>query len=267
MAAANKTVEKLCALIKDTSYCVALTGAGVSTLSGIRDFRGKNGLYKEMDAEKIFDIDYFYRDPSFYYSQAKDFIYNLEEKRPSVVHTVLGTLEAKGLVKAVITQNIDLLHTKGGSKRVIEIHGSPQVHYCPGCQSSSAAEEAALGGSDAIKAGGFMGFEEAAAIVREGGMPRCSCGRALKPAITFFGENLPVKALSAAEAEAEKAGLMLVLGTSLSVFPAAGLPRLTLRRGGKIVIVNDMETPMDRYAVMRFSDLATVFEAIKTVFT
>jgi NAD-dependent deacetylase len=266
MAADTKAFEELCTLITNASHCIALTGAGVSTLSGIRDFRGKNGLYNEMDAEKIFDLDYFYRDPSFYYSHAKDFIYNLEEKQPSIVHTVLGMLEAKGFVKAVVTQNIDLLHTKGGSKRVIEIHGSPQVHYCPGCQSSAAAEEAALGGSDAIKAGGFMGFDEAAAIVREGGMPRCSCGRVLKPAITFFGESLPVKALSAAETEAEKTDLMLVLGTSLSVFPAAGLPQLTIRAGGKIVIVNDMKTSMDRYAVMGFSDLGTVFEAIRAFF-
>jgi NAD-dependent deacetylase len=258
--------DELYALIKNATYCVALTGAGVSTLSGIRDFRGKNGLYKEMDAEKIFDIDYFFRDPSFYYSHAKDFIYDLEKKRPSIVHTVLGALEAKGLVKSVITQNIDLLHTRGGSRQVIEIHGSPQVHYCPGCQNSSAAEEAALGGSEAVKAGGFMGFEEAAAIVQKGGMPQCrSCGKVLKPAITFFGESLPVKALAAAEAAAQKADLMLVLGTSLTVFPAAGLPQLTLRRGGKIVIVNEMETPMDRYAVMRFSDLAAVFEAIKSL--
>jgi NAD-dependent deacetylase len=258
--------EELCALIKDAAYCIALTGAGVSTLSGIRDFRGKNGLYKEMDAEKIFDIDYFYRDPSFYYSRAKDFIYDLKEKQPSIVHTVLGALEAKGFVKSIITQNIDLLHTRGGSKQVIEIHGSPQVHYCPGCQNSSTAEKAALGGSEAVKAGGFMGFEEVAAIVQEGGMPRCrSCGRVLKPAITFFGENLPVEALAAAEAAAQKADLMLVLGTSLSVFPAAGLPQLTLRRGGRIVIVNEMETPLDRYAAMRFSDLAVVFEAIKSL--
>jgi NAD-dependent deacetylase len=259
--------EELGALIRNAAYCVALTGAGVSTLSGIRDFRGKNGLYKEMDAEKIFDIDYFYRDPSFYYSHAKDFIYNLDEKQPSVVHTVLGTLESKGLVKSVITQNIDLLHTKGGSRQVIEIHGSPRVHYCPGCQNASGAEEAILGGSEAIKAGGFMDFEEAAAIVREGGMPRCpSCGKVLKPAITFFGESLPVKALAAAEAAAQKADLMLVLGTSLTVFPAAGLPRLTLRRGGRIVIVNEMETPLDRHAVMRFSDLAAVFETVYNIF-
>jgi NAD-dependent deacetylase len=256
------SIERLFALIAGAKYCAALTGAGVSTLSGIRDFRGKNGLYREMDAEKIFDLDMFYRDPSFHYSHAKYFIYNLDEKQPSVVHTVLGALEAKGMVKALITQNIDLLHTRGGSKRVIEIHGSPQAHYCPRCQSSAAAEEAILAG--AVQERGFMTFDEAAAIVRKDEMPRCStCGGVLKPAITFFGESLPVQALAAAETEAGKADLMLVLGTSLTVFPAAGIPQITLRAGGNIVIVNDMETPLDRYAAMRFPDLAAVFEGIK----
>jgi NAD-dependent deacetylase len=217
-----------------------------------------------MDAEKIFDLDYFFRDPSFYYSHARNFIYDLDAKQPSIVHTVLGELEQKGLLKAVITQNIDLLHTRGGSRRVIEIHGSPQAHYCPVCQNSTAAEEAILAGT--VKAGGFMEFDTAAAIVRQGGMPRCEkCGGALKPAITFFGESLPVHALAAAEAEAEQADLMLVLGTSLTVYPAAGLPQLTLRKGGKIVIVNDMETPLDGYAVLRFKNLEIVLEKLRAL--
>ena len=261
---AGKHLEKLFSLVADAKYCVALTGAGVSTLSGIRDFRGKNGLYREMDAEKIFDVDYFFRDPSFYYTHAKDFIYGLDEKQPSVVHTVLGSLEERGMVKAVITQNIDLLHAKGGSKRVIEIHGSPAAHYCPRCQSPAAAEEAIL--AHTVEECGFMDFEEAAAIVQKGDMPRCaSCGAVLKPVITFFGESLPARALAAAETEAHKASLMLVLGTSLTVFPAAGLPQITLRAGGSIVIVNNMETPLDHHALMRFDDLGTVFKEIKSV--
>jgi NAD-dependent deacetylase len=260
-------ITALCGLIKNAKHCIALTGAGVSTLSGIRDFRGKNGLYKEMDAEKIFDIGYFYKDPSFYYSHAKNFIYDLEEKQPSIVHTTLGALEAKGYVKAVITQNIDLLHTKGGSRRVIEIHGSPAVHYCPKCQSGAKAEQAALDGSEAIKAGGFMDFYEAAAIVQKDELPKCKkCGGVLKPAITFFGESLPVQALTAAESESRQADLMLVLGTSLTVYPAAGLPQVTLRSGGKIVIVNNMETPLDGYAELHFDDLGTTFEEVRKNF-
>ena len=257
----EQEITELFTLISEAKHCIALTGAGVSTLSGIRDFRGKNGLYKEMDAEKIFDINYFYRDPTFYYTNSKDFIYNMELKQPSIVHTTLGKLEEKGFVKAVITQNIDLLHTRGGSKNVIEIHGSPRAHYCIRCQSSAHAEEAILAGE--IKARGFMEAEEAAAIVQSGEFPRCgNCNEILKPAITFFGESLPVHALAAAEREAKAADLMLVLGTSLTVYPAAAIPNITQRSGGKIVIVNDMETPMDSQACLRFWDLAPVFDHI-----
>jgi NAD-dependent deacetylase len=241
----NEDINKLFILIQEAKYPVALTGAGVSTLSGIRDFRGKNGLYNEMDAEKIFDIEYFMQDPSFYYKQAGDFIYNIDEKEASIVHIVLGELEQRGLLKALITQNIDLLHQKGGSKNVIEIHGSPSVHYCLRCS------------------GVRVSFEEAAAVVRKGEMPKCpKCGRVLKPAITFFGESLPADALREAVDESQKADLMLVLGTSLTVYPAASMPVYTLRSGGRIVIVNNMPTPLDGRAFLCFDDLGSVFEEL-----
>jgi NAD-dependent deacetylase len=242
------TVQSLLEKIRAARHCVALTGAGVSTLSGIRDFRGKNGLYNDMDAEKIFDINYFYQDPSFYYRAAGSFIYNLDEKEPSVVHAVLAKLEEWGLLKALVTQNIDLLHQKGGSRRVIEIHGSPQVHYCLRC------------------AGVRVSFEEAAAAVKAGELPRCPhCGGVLKPGITFFGESLPLPALREATEEAQRADLMLVLGTSLTVHPAASLPEHPLRRGGEIVIVNNMPTPLDRRAALRFGELAEVFEGLEAL--
>jgi NAD-dependent deacetylase len=227
-------------------HCVALTGAGVSTLSGIRDFRGKNGLYNDMDAEKMFDIDYFEQDPSFYYKTAGAFIYSVDERQASIVHTTLGSMEKRGLVKAVITQNIDLLHQKGGSSRVIEVHGSPDPHYCLSCS------------------GVRMSFADAAAIVKRGELPRCpNCNRVLKPAITFFGEMLPAQAIRQAESEASSADLMLVLGTSLTVFPAAGIPESTLRHGGKIVIVNETPTRLDSRALMRFEKLEQVFEGLR----
>ena len=235
-------LEALFDLIEASKHCVAFTGAGVSTLSGIRDFRGKNGLYNDVDAEKIFDLDEFRRDPSFYYTATRNFIYNLEEKEPSVVHRVLARMEARGRLAALITQNIDLLHRKAGSRRVIEIHGSPLVHRCPACDSA-------------------MGFEEAAAIVRAGRMPRCpNCGAVLKPDITFFGEALPVRALREAQDEAWAADLMLILGSSLQVYPASSIPRLTLDAGGKVVIVNDMATWLDSRATLHFDDLACVFD-------
>jgi len=129
---------------------------------------------------------------------------------------------------------------------VIEIHGSPKIHYCLRC------------------AGIRMPFEEAAAIVRSGGLPLCpNCGRVLKPAITFFGESLPTEALKEAVSESLNADLMLVLGTSLTVFPAASMPQYTLRQGGEIVIVNNMPTPLDSQASLHFDDLTTVFQELE----
>jgi NAD-dependent deacetylase len=241
MAHYKELLEK----IKSSKHCTALTGAGVSTLSGIRDFRGKNGLYKDFDAEKIFDINIFEEDPSFYYKASQELIYNIDEKSPSIVHRVLAELEKRGFLKALITQNIDLLHTKAGSSRVIEIHGSPKTHYCLRC------------------AGVRMSFDEAAAIVRSGGFPKCpKCGKVLKPAITFFGESLPIDALREATEEAQESDLMLVLGTSLTVYPAASMPQYTLSRGGEIVIVNNMATPLDGRAVLHYEDLGEVFNAL-----
>jgi len=238
-------VNELFALIQEAKHLVALTGAGVSTLSGIRDFRGKNGLYNEMDAEKIFSIEYFKKDPSFYYNQAGSFIYNIDEKEASIVHTVLGKFEQHGYLKALITQNIDLLHQKGGSKNVIEIHGSPEEHYCLYCSGIN------------------IGYEEVAAIVRKGEMPKCpKCSGVLKPAITFFGEALPINPLKQAVTDSQQADLMLVLGTSLTVYPAASMPEYTLRNGGKIVIVNNQPTPLDNRALLHFDDLGSVFEGL-----
>jgi len=241
----DQDYETLFDLVQESRYCVAFTGAGVSTLSGIRDFRGKNGLYNDLNAEKIFDIEVFQEDPSFYYQATRDFIYNLDEKTPSVIHRVLAGLEVRGLLKAVITQNIDLLHQKAGSKEVIEIHGSPQIHRCLSC-------------------GSTMDFARAAALVKAAALPHCErCGSVLKPDITFFGENLPSDALRKARDEASKADLMLVLGSSLLVYPAASLPNYTLDSGGDIVIVNNMPTHLDRRAKLKFGDLGSLFEYLE----
>lgn len=244
VGAEEGAIAELAEAIRGASRCVALTGAGVSTLSGIQDFRGKNGLYRTMNADTIFDISIFRHDPSYFYRMSSDFIYALDDKKPSTVHMALAALESAGYLDAVITQNIDLLHTKAGSRRVIEIHGSPAVHHCLSC--------------------GFQeGFLEVANVVRRVEIPRCpACGGILKPDITFFGEALPKKALEEAIDESRKADLMLVLGTSLIVHPAAGLPERTLRAGGRIVLVNDMPTALDDRAFLRFEDLETTFTCL-----
>ncbi len=234
-------MERLVSALEKSKYCVVFTGAGVSTLSGIRDFRGKNGLYKSADAEKIFDIRYFRKDPLFYYQNSRELIYNLEERKPSIVHTELARLEKMGIVKAVITQNIDLLHQKGGSENVIEVHGSPSVHRCLSC-------------------GMEMEYESVCEIVKKGQYPVCSqCGGVVKPDVTFFGEMLPEEALGKAIDESSRADLMLVLGSTLVVQPASSFPLYAVRNGGKLVIVNNMETPLDSTASLRYSDLAEVF--------
>ncbi len=238
-------IQKLVGFITTAHHCVAFTGAGISTLSGIQDFRGKNGLYKTINADNMFDIHRFKQDPSEYYRLAKDFIYGLNEKKPSTVHRVLALLEEKGYLDTTITQNVDLLHQKAGCKKVIEIHGTPSIHRCMNCTFT-------------------MSFAEAAKIAQKGDVPRCpDCGGAIKPDITFFGEMLPREALEAADRHSRKADLMLILGTSLIVYPAASLPEKTLRNGGTLVIVKDMPTPLDEYAALKFSDLHTTFEALE----
>ncbi|MBQ3891999.1 MAG: NAD-dependent protein deacylase [Desulfovibrio sp.] len=234
-------------LLKEAKHAVVLTGAGISTLSGIPDFRSVDGLYrrKDIDAGKLFDLDYFLKDPTYYYHHAKDFLYDLDQKEPNIVHTVLADLEKKGVIHAVITQNIDLLHQKAGSLNVLELHGSPLVHRCLSC-------------------GRTWSFEEIAGIVKNGGVPICDrCHGIVKPDIVFFGESLPQHTLAEAEREARSADLMIVLGTSLTVYPAAAIPEITLQSGGRIAIINRDPTHLDRYASFRGTDLRSVFESLR----
>lgn len=239
--------SELVSLLRESRYCVVLTGAGISTLSGIPDFRGKNGFYRrtDIDAQKLFDLDYFLRDPTYYYTHARDFIYNLADKEPNVIHVQLARLEELGVVGAVLTQNIDLLHQKAGSRHVLELHGSPSRHCCLDC-------------------GRTLDFGQITALLDQGGTPRCAaCGGIIKPEIIFFGEPLDSRVLGDADDEAAQADLMLVLGSSLTVYPAAGLPLSTLHNGGKLAIVNADPTPLDNRAVWTYPDLGEAFEAVR----
>ena len=239
-------MKNLITAIKEARRVGVLTGAGISTLCGIPDFRGPQGLYKQKDAEKIFDIDWFDRDPSIYYRGCAELVYGLEKFTPGPVHKALVSMEKAGCLEGIATQNIDMLHQKAGSKNVYEVHGSPILHHCRWC-------------ADEKK------FEEICEMLRRGGegfIPRCKCGGAYKPDITFFGEALPEKAFTRAQALAISSDVFIVLGTSLSVFPAAGLPRLTLQAGGKVFIVNAQPTPLDDYAAARYDDLAAFAQAI-----
>jgi NAD-dependent deacetylase len=277
MSSESETFSPLLQALQSSRYCTALTGAGVSVLSGIPGFRGAwpealwkfspavLGLYlagleelvpgKEdaggngsfLFPEEVFSLERFEGDPAFFYKAAGPLVYSVHKKEPSVVHRVLAELEKRGRVRAVITQNIDMLHQKAGSRRVIELHGSPRFHYCLRCP------------------GIRTGYGEATEALRTGKLPRCPrCGAVLKPALTFYGEPLPLEARRQAEEELFKTDLLLILGTSLSVFPAAELPRTVLRRGGRIVIVNRQDTPLDAEAFLRLRELEAAFSFLET---
>lgn len=235
-------------LIAGGGTVVAFTGAGVSTLSGIPDFRGPQGLYRRLDADRIFDLAGFRADPGYFYAEAREFIYAMGDKAPSVVHRVLAGLEGQRRLAGVVTQNIDMLHQRAGSRTVVELHGSPAWHACPECP-------------------GGAPFAVVAPLVRAGGLPRCDrCGAVLKPGIVFFGELLPAGALELAAQLATGADLLLVLGSSLVVQPAASLPWLTLRAGGRVAVVNRDPTPLDGQAAWRGRDLAQVFAQLAGAF-
>lgn len=236
-------------LLQNSNHCVFLSGAGISTLSGIPDFRGSKGIYKNFDADKIFDIDYFREDPAYFYNHAREFIYNLKDKEPNIIHKVLAGLEEKGIVKSIITQNIDMLHQKAGSKRIIELHGSPANHTCLHC-------------------GRKFSYEFISPIVHGPQVvPKCDgCGGLVKPDIVFFGEMLDQNTLEQAFSESSKADLMVVIGSSLVVHPAASLPLNTAKHGGRLVIINNMPTPLDNYAYLQYTDLENVFRYLEKEF-
>ncbi|MBO7684188.1 MAG: NAD-dependent deacetylase [Kiritimatiellae bacterium] len=238
-------MERLVEALRGARRAGCLTGAGVSTLCGIPDFRGPQGLYRQKDAERIFDIDWFDRDPSIYYRGCAELVYGLDRFEPGPVHRALAHLEDLGLLRGIATQNIDMLHQKAGSSNVYEVHGSPILHHCRQC-------------------GAERTFGEVVAMLRArpDEVPRCACGGAFKPDITFFGEALPEAAFSAAQSLAAGSDVFLVLGTSLTVFPAAGLPRLALQGGAKVFVVNAQPTSLDPYAAGVFRDLAAFAEAV-----
>ena len=236
-------MKKLIEAIERAKCVGCLTGAGVSTLCGIPDFRGPQGLYRQKDAERIFDIDWFDRDPSIYYNGCAELVYGLDEFQPGPVHKALNHLEDLGLLQGIATQNIDMLHQKAGSANVYEVHGSPAFHHCRRC-------------------GDEKTFAEILAMRKTETVPHCTCGGAYKPDITFFGEALPESAFASAQSLAIRSDVFLVLGTSLTVFPSSGLPRLTLQAGGKVFVVNAQPTSLDEYAAGVYRDLKSFADAV-----
>jgi NAD-dependent deacetylase len=215
----------LAELIRANQPCVVLTGAGVSTESGIPDFRSASGIWAQYDPYEVASIEGFHRDPERVWEFYAHRLDVLADAAPNPAHIALAELEARGLVQAVITQNVDRLHAAAGSRDVIEVHGSIATAVCLACGRREEHLRELLP------------------------LPRCAeCAAILKPGVVMFGELLPVKAIDRATALARSAELLLVVGTSLEVWPVAGLPDETLVNGGKLAIVNRDATPYDARA-------------------
>ncbi len=229
------SADRIAELIREAGTVVALTGAGISVPSGIPDFRSPGtGLWTGVDPMAVAHIDVFRRDPERFWRFYGDRFQTLEDKEPNGAHRALARLQGAGLVSAVITQNIDRLHAKAGSDDLVEVHGSIEHSSCGHCRAEyPLAEVRSRQAADAA------------------GIPRCDCGRPLKPGVVLFGEYLPVAALTRAEQLAAGADLMLCIGSSLEVYPVAQLPQTTLDAGGRIAIITQGTTPYDSRAAAR----------------
>lgn len=224
----DKQLKQCVKLIQDAKSIGVLTGAGISTSTGIPDFRGPQGLYvtRRYDPEKVFDIDYFHRDPKPFFEFARDFIQLEDQIKPTRAHYFLSDLERRGHLKGVITQNIDYLHQQAGSQNVLEVHGSFWESHCCDC-------------------GRNFSYKEMKVKIHKEEIPRCVCGGLIKPDIVFFGEN--VKHLDEAFHLAETSDLFFVIGTSCVVYPAAMIPH---RACGQVVVINMDPVHLDQTNVV-----------------
>jgi NAD-dependent deacetylase len=239
-------IGQLAELIRSSRGTVALTGAGVSVPSGIPDFRTPGeGIWSKVDPMKVATIDAFHRDTRAFWDFYRPRFDLLGDKRPNPAHLALAELEVRGLLQAVITQNIDRLHSAAGTRELIEVHGSIATSSCTSCGCS-------------------WPLERVHELFDDDGIATCTgCLGKVKPDVVLFGEMLPVDAIDRARELAESAELMLCIGSSLEVFPVAGLPELTLARGGRIAIVTIGPTPYDDEASIRLDgDVAEVLPAV-----
>ncbi len=238
---------ELAALLRDAGSAVALTGAGISVPSGIPDFRSPgSGLWAGVDPMAVAHIDAFRRDPGAFWAFYGQRFALLDGKRPNGAHRALAELERRGLLDAVVTQNIDGLHAAAGTRDLLEVHGS-------------------IGRSICLTDGAEYSLDEVRRRLAAApdGIPRCDDGHPLKPGVVLFGELLPEAAMSRATELAARADLLLCVGSSLEVFPVADLPRLTLAGGGAVAIVTQGPTPYDGRAAVRLAgDVVAELEGV-----
>ncbi len=230
-------------LFREAQAAWALTGAGVSTGSGIPDFRGPQGLWRTHDPEEVSSITGFHHNPQAFYAFWLWRFQRMREAQPNPVHKLLAALEARGLLRGVITQNIDGLHQKAGSRWVLEVHGHVRSATCVSC-------------------GKPYSMEWLAGEVERTGVARCPCGGLVKPDVVLFGEPL-TPAFAEAQRALSEADLLFVLGTSLTVWPVAGLVPYAVSHGARLIIANAEPTPYDHHSdVLLHGDLVTMSELL-----
>jgi NAD-dependent deacetylase len=252
VSVASAEAVRLAELLRGAERAVVLTGAGISVPSGIPDFRtpGK-GLWEHVDPMEVAHIDAWRGDPDRFWSFYSQRFASLVDRRPNPAHDAVAELERRGLVRGVITQNVDRLHRLAGTRKLVEVHGSIDWSICLEC-------------------GGRVPLERVIAMVEEAGgaAPECeACIAPLKPDVVLFGELLPERASAEAQALAADADLMLCIGSSLEVYPVAGLPAITRGAGGTLAIVTQGPTPYDREADVRLDgdvvdELRAVLDAL-----
>lgn len=234
-------VEILKKWVAESSRIVAFTGAGVSTESGIPDFRSVDGLYNqkfEYPPESIISHSFYLQRPAYFFRFYREKMLPLDFE-PNITHKVLAKWEAQGKLSAVVTQNIDGLHQKAGSKKVYELHGSVLRNYCTRCRKFYPAE-----------------------FIRDSvGVPKCTCGGTVKPDVVLYEEGLDQDTVEKSVMAIRSADMMIVAGTSLTVYPAAGL--INYYRGSRLVLINRDETPYDgRADLVLHESLGDVFSQL-----
>jgi NAD-dependent deacetylase len=244
---ATSAAVQLAELLRSADRVLALTGAGISVPSGIPDFRSPGtGLWANVDPMEVAHIEVFRREPERFWQFYGDRFAMLRGKEPNGAHRALVELERRGVLGAVVTQNIDGLHCAAGTGELIEVHGTIGTSSCLACGAGYELDDvrARLGAA-------------------EDGVPRCDCGAALKPDVVLFGELLPESALARASALAAEADVLLCVGSSLEVFPVAQLPQITLAAGGAVALVTQGSTPYDGEAAVKLSgDVVEELEAV-----
>ena len=228
-------IQKASALIKEADYCVALTGAGISTPSGIPDFRSPgSGIWTKYSPMEVASLSAFRYYPMRFYEWIRPFVKSLFLAEPNPAHLALARLEQGNYLRAVITQNIDALHQRAGSRKVIEVHGTYQTLTCLGCYRQIQATDEFLTE--------FLDQEE---------NPHCPhCGNLLKPDIILYEEQLPAQTWRAAREEVLACDLLLVLGSTLTVTPVCDLPLTAIGRGAEVIILNRTNTHIDHLAAV-----------------